>query len=62
MRNQYSAVYQPTNTLRNGEFRKIEVRLVDPQGQELRVTDEKGKRVKYQVLHKEGYIAPREVE
>jgi VWFA-related protein len=62
MRNQYSAVYQPTNTLRNGEFRKIEVRLVDPQGQELRVTEEKGKRVKYQVLHKEGYIAPREVE
>jgi VWFA-related protein len=62
MRNQYSAVYQPTNTLRNGELRKIEVRLVDPQGQELRITDEKGKRVKYQVLHKEGYIAPREVE
>lgn len=62
MRNQYTAVYQPTNTERNGEFRKIEVRLLDPQGNELRMTDEKGKRVKYQVLHKDGYIAPREVE
>ncbi len=62
MRNQYTAVYQPTNTLRNGEFRKIEVRLVDPQGNELRMTDQKGKRVKYQILHKDGYIAPREVE
>jgi Ca-activated chloride channel family protein len=62
MRNQYTAVYQPTNTVRNGEFRKIEVRMVDPQGNELRMTDQKGKRVKYQVLHKDGYIAPREVE
>jgi len=62
MRNQYTAVYQPNNTQRNGEFRKIEVRLVDPEGKELRITDEKGKRVKYQVVHKEGYLAPREVE
>ncbi|MDA0206040.1 MAG: VWA domain-containing protein [Acidobacteria bacterium] len=62
MRNQYTAVYQPNNTLRNGEFRKIEVRLVAPTGKELRVTNEKGKRVKYQVVHKQGYIAPREVE
>jgi Ca-activated chloride channel family protein len=62
MRNQYTAVYQPNNTLRNGEFRKIEVHLVSPTGKELRVTDEKGKRVKYQVVHKQGYLAPREVE
>jgi VWFA-related protein len=62
MRNQYTAVYQPNNTERNGEFRKIEVQLVDTEGKELRITDEKGKRIKYTVVHKEGYIAPREVE
>ena len=49
-------------TLRNGEFRTIEVRLVAPTGKELRITDEKGKRVRYQVVHKQGYVAPREVE
>jgi VWFA-related protein len=62
MRNQYTAVYQPNNTARNGEFRKIEVLLVDPEGQELSITNEKGKHVIYQVVHKEGYIAPREIE
>ena len=62
MRNQYTAVYQPNNTRRDGEFRNIEVRLIDPRGKDLRVTDEKGKRVKYKVVHKRGYTAPREVE
>lgn len=62
MRNQYTAVYQPNNSQRNGEFRKIEVRLVDSEGKDLRITDEKGKRLKYMVVHKEGYVAPREVE
>ena len=31
MRNQYTAVYQPSNTRRDGKFREIKVRLVDPQ-------------------------------
>lgn len=62
MRNQYTAVYQPNNTVRDGEFRNIEVRLIDPQGKDLRITNEKGKRVKYQVVHKRGYVAPREVD
>ncbi len=63
MRNQYTAVYQPSNTKRDGEFREIEVRLIDPNsGKELRITNQKNKRVKYQVIHKDGYFAPREVE
>lgn len=63
MRNQYVALYQPTNTKRDGEYRKIEVNLIDPQtGKELRITGKKGKRIKYQIIHKEGYYAPREVE
>jgi VWFA-related protein len=63
LRNQYTVAYNPTNQARDGKFRKIQVRLVDPQtNKELRITDQKGKNVKYQILAKVGYIAPREVE
>jgi VWFA-related protein len=63
MRNQYVALYQPTNAKRDGTLRQIEVRLVNPENNEdLRITGKKGKRIKYQVIHKEGYMAPREVE
>ncbi len=63
MRNQYVALYQPTNAKRDGSYREIEVRLVNPEtNKDLRITGKKGKRVKYQVVHKEGYTAPREVE
>ena len=63
MRNQYVALYQPTNTKRDGSYREIEVRLVDPKtNNELRITGKKDKRIKYQIIHKDGYYAPREVE
>lgn len=63
MRNQYVALYQPTNTKRDGSYREIEVRLVDPKtNKQLRITGKKDKRIKYQIIHKEGYYAPREVE
>jgi len=63
MRNQYSLVYQPTNQERNGEFRRIEVQLVNPaSGEALRVVDEKGKPIKYSIVAKRGYNAPRPVE
>jgi VWFA-related protein len=63
MRNQYVALYQPTNAKRDGSLREIEVRLVNPENNEdLRITGKKGKRIKYQIIHKEGYTAPREVE
>ncbi len=63
IRNQYSISYQPTNVKRDGTFREIEVRLIDPEtNKELRITDQKGKRVKYKILAKKGYYAPREVE
>jgi VWFA-related protein len=63
IRNQYSINYQPTNVKRDGEFRAIKVRLVDPEtNAELRITDQKGKRVKYKIIAKNGYYAPREVE
>jgi VWFA-related protein len=63
LRNQYSIAYQPSNQARDGKFRKIKVELVNPaNGEPLRVTDEKGKAIKYQVIAKAGYTAPREVE
>jgi Ca-activated chloride channel family protein len=63
LRNQYSLSYTPTNLARDGKFRKIKVELVNPATNEpLKVTDEKGKSVKYQVVAKAGYTAPREVE
>jgi Ca-activated chloride channel homolog len=63
LRNQYSLSYQPTNQTRDGKFRKIKVELVNPAtGEPLRVVDEKGKPMKYKVIAKAGYTAPREVE
>ncbi len=63
LRNQYSLTYQPSNQARDGKFRKIKVELVDPAtNQPLRVSDEKGKPVKYTIVAKSGYTAPREVE
>src|SRR5581483_7141730 len=63
LRNQYSLSYHPTNMAKDGKFRHIKVELVNPENNEpLRVTNEKGKSIKYQVLAKAGYKAPREVE
>ena len=63
MRNQYSLGYQPTNSARDGKFRKIKIDLVNPSTNEpLKVTDEKGKPIKYQIVAKAGYTAPRSVE
>jgi Ca-activated chloride channel family protein len=63
LRNQYSIGYAPTNMAKDGKFRKIKVELVNPATNEpLRVTDEKGKPIKYTIVAKAGYSAPREVE
>jgi Ca-activated chloride channel homolog len=63
LRNQYSIGYEPANKAKDGKFRKIKVELVNPATNEaLRVVDEKGKPIKYQIVAKNGYTAPREVE
>jgi Ca-activated chloride channel homolog len=63
MRSQYVLSYTPSNAARDGKFRKIKVELINPETNEpLRVVDEKGKPIKYQVQAKSGYTAPREVE
>lgn len=63
LRQQYALTYRPTNQTRDGKFRRIKVELVNPAtGEPLRVVDEKGKPIKYTVIAKNGYTAPREVE
>lgn len=63
LRNQYMLTYAPTNQARDGKYRKIKVELVNPATNEpLKIVDEKGKPIKYSVVAKQGYTAPREVE
>ena len=63
LRNQYSLGYHPTNLSHDGKFRHIKVQLINPATNEpLRITNEKGKSVKYQVVAKAGYKAPHTVE
>jgi VWFA-related protein len=62
LRNQYSISYHPTNQARDGKFRKLKVELVNPEnGEPLKIV-ENGKPIKYQIIAKAGYTAPREVE
>jgi Ca-activated chloride channel homolog len=63
LRNQYVITYQPSNTKHDGAFRKVKIELVNPATNEpLPVKDEKGKPVKYTIVAKAGYKAPRAVE
>jgi len=59
LRNQYSLTYSPTNRARDGKFRKVKIDLVAPDGSPFTVTDQKGKKQKYQVYAREGYSAPK---
>ena len=63
LRNQYSIAYNPSNQAKDGSYRKIKVELVNPaNGEPLRIVDQKGKPMKYTVVAKAGYTAPRAVE
>ena len=63
MRSEYVITYNPTNQARDGKARRIKVQLVNPANNEpLRINDDKGKPIKYQIVAKTGYTAPREVE
>lgn len=62
LRNQYVLTYSPSNKAHDGTYRKLKVELVDKEGKPLPVKDEKGKPIKYQIIAKSGYKAPRAVE
>jgi VWFA-related protein len=59
LRTQYSLGFIPSNSARDGKYHKLEVKLVDADGSPLRITNEKGKAVKYKVLAREGYYSPK---
>ena len=59
LRNQYSLGYTPSSKARDGKFHKIKVELVAPDGSPLIVQDQKGKKLKYVVYAREGYVAPK---
>ena len=62
IRNQYLLSYRPTNTKLDGGYRKLKVEVVGPDGKPLKVRDQKGKDVKYDVIAREGYTAKHQVE
>jgi VWFA-related protein len=62
IRSQYNLTYRPTDAKQDGTYRKLKVELVGPDGKPLKVKDQHGKDVKYQIIAKEGYTAKRIVE
>ena len=62
VRNQYSLAYHPTNTKLDGSFRKLQVKLVAPDGEPLKIVDQKGKEVKVSIIARDGYRAAHTVE
>ena len=62
IRHQYTITYHPTNPKLDGSYRKLKVEVVAENGEQLKIRDQKGKDVKYQVIAREGYTAKHQVE
>jgi VWFA-related protein len=59
LRTQYGLGFVPTNPTKDGKFHKLKVDLVDDQGNPLRIVNQKGKVVKYRIVARDGYYAPK---
>jgi VWFA-related protein len=62
LRNQYTIAYHPTDSKLDGTYRKLKVELVASDGQPLKIHNQKGKEVKYQLVYRDGYTAKHQVE
>src|SRR5271165_5209537 len=62
IRHEYSIAYTPTNTKLDGTYRKLKVQVVAPDGGPLKVRDQKGKDVKFEVVARDGYTAKHTVD
>lgn len=62
IRNQYTLAYHPTNTKMDGSYRKLKVKLIAPDGEPLKIVDQKGKEVKVNIIARDGYRANHQVE
>jgi VWFA-related protein len=59
LRTQYSLGFVPTNPSKDGKFHKLKIDVVDDGGNPLRIVNEKGKVVKYRIVARDGYYAPK---
>jgi VWFA-related protein len=59
LRLQYSLGFVPTDTSKDGRFHKLKVSVVDDQGNPLTIFNDKGKKVKYHIVARDGYYAPK---
>lgn len=57
LRQEYNLGFIPTNSTKNGEYHKLKVELIAPNGNPLKIVNQKGKRIKYRVVSREGYYA-----
>lgn len=62
IRHEYSIAYTPTNTKLDGTYRKLKVQVVAPDGGPLKIKDQKGKDVKFEVVSRDGYTAKHTVD
>jgi VWFA-related protein len=62
IRHQYMIAYRPTNSKLDGSYRKLKVEVVADNGGPLKIRDQKGKDVKYEVIARDGYTAKHQVE
>jgi VWFA-related protein len=62
IRNQYSIAYHPSNAKLDGSYRKLKVEVMAADGGPLKVRDQKGKDVKYEINAREGYTAKHVVD
>ncbi len=62
IRHQYEISYHPTNTKLDATYRKLKVEVVAPDGGPLKMKDQKGKDVKFDIIAREGYTAKHTVE
>ncbi len=58
LRNQYSLAFRPKDFKRDGKFHEIDVKLMGPDGEPLRVVNQDGDKVKYEIYARKGYYAP----
>lgn len=59
---QYTLAYHPTNTKLDGTYRKLKVEVIAPGGGQLKVKDQRGKDVKYEIVARDGYTAKHTVD
>jgi VWFA-related protein len=62
IRHEYTLAYSPTNSKLDGTYRKLKVQVVAPDGGPLKIKDQKGKDVKFEVVARDGYTAKHTVD